>query len=948
MAATKDTTNNRIQLNEGTRASPKTLAQIVTDINDTTWIESLYGGAVILIKRSIFSNGFWLEYSNYTHAVLENNCHLLQHTAGSGVIHRPFSRWETKNTGNFNQTHVQALRAGTFVVETAPDGSKPIIISSGGGRYDYPTTALVSGFNYYSVAYEINGVAVIGTSGPNLALKLFGAAGSIFNNMSFTGQAIFELFPNNTYDSLLSSSSNFSLINGGSSGTVSIKNWQIVNATNYGIGSYVDPGTTYNVVIDDLKNGSTGVWNGTFTYGAANAGLVTTTLRHSVSYTFANGTTPISGVKVAIVNTATVGTAQAQTVLTAGGTGGATGFAVRAQGVGNTVNLRQQQRIFARSLTHDVPHVQLTLQELTAPVQSTAQGVPSSLYGASEVVAGGVLTKLTLNYTTKTITVNQSMPSSELYDSCRWSLYQDSNLAATDFLSLSTAAARHFGDWNIAGTGTITGNIVTTGTITAPVNGTYTDSTGTRLNITEFSGRAISTYVLINGVPVGGTTVNGTFVAGWVPLATSRAITVQPTDQVRIVAGYWGSKPLLVNCLGSEVSKFTLVLETEPGVDTSISTTNRNAIANSFLTIVNGGNIEGTLNQTLAAYTPTEVVSAIAYDIVTTSYQVFAACASANTVAFYAISTGRIVFYSPSYKLRMANTTAGGATITPNATGYSIPIVTYYYNVATGVASPVTLLNASNAKLETAPWTQITASLSDSDRASIASASSASVWAAATRTLTSSAPPTAAETATAVRTSLATELARIDVTTSSVKGPTLAQIEASTVLAKEATVNTRLATSGYTAPDNTAIAAIKAKTDTLSNGPTLAQIEGSTVLAKQSGFTGLATSANVTSAQTAIVAEINANETKIDTLQTTATGIKNKTDTLVNGPTLVQIEASTVLAKEATLASKSSQSSVTALGTPMQAGEVVDANIIKVNDVFVDGTGTKADPWGPV
>ncbi len=129
MAATKDTTNNRIQLNEGTRASPKTLAQIVTDINDTTWIESLYGGAVILIKRSIFSNGFWLEYSNYTHAVLENNCHLLQHTAGSGVIHRPFSRWETKNTGNFNQTHVQALRAGTFVVETAPDGSKPIIIS---------------------------------------------------------------------------------------------------------------------------------------------------------------------------------------------------------------------------------------------------------------------------------------------------------------------------------------------------------------------------------------------------------------------------------------------------------------------------------------------------------------------------------------------------------------------------------------------------------------------------------------------------------------------------------------------------------------------------------------------------------------------------------------------------------------------------------------------------
>lgn len=65
--------------------------------------------------------------------------------------------------------------------------------------------------------------------------------------------------------------------------------------------------------------------------------------------------------------------------------------------------------------------------------------------------------------------------------------------------------------------------------------------------------------------------------------------------------------------------------------------------------------------------------------------------------------------------------------------------------------------------------------------------------------------------------------------------PTLAEIEATTVLAKEASVvavkaktdnlpadpasntqvNTRLATSGYTAPDNAGITAIKAKTDTI-------------------------------------------------------------------------------------------------------------------------------------
>jgi hypothetical protein len=42
------------------------------------------------------------------------------------------------------------------------------------------------------------------------------------------------------------------------------------------------------------------------------------------------------------------------------------------------------------------------------------------------------------------------------------------------------------------------------------------------------------------------------------------------------------------------------------------------------------------------------------------------------------------------------------------------------------------------------------------------------------------------------------------------------------------------------------------------------------------------------------------------------------------------------------------QASIGALGTPMQVGDVVDSNIIKVNDIFIDGVGTKADPFGPV
>jgi hypothetical protein len=82
-----------------------------------------------------------------------------------------------------------------------------------------------------------------------------------------------------------------------------------------------------------------------------------------------------------------------------------------------------------------------------------------------------------------------------------------------------------------------------------------------------------------------------------------------------------------------------------------------------------------------------------------------------------------------------------------------------------------------------------------------AAANATAVWATASKTITggtvdtlTTAPivPTAAAIASQVRTELATELARVD-----------------------ASVSTRLATSGYTAPANSDITAIKAKTDLL-------------------------------------------------------------------------------------------------------------------------------------
>jgi len=119
------------------------------------------------------------------------------------------------------------------------------------------------------------------------------------------------------------------------------------------------------------------------------------------------------------------------------------------------------------------------------------------------------------------------------------------------------------------------------------------------------------------------------------------------------------------------------------------------------------------------------------------------------------------------------------------------------------------------------------------------------VWGAATKEITggtvttlTNAPtvPTAAAIASQVRTELATELARVDVATSTrlatsgytapSAAPTAAatasavRAELATELARvDAAVSTRLAASAYTAPSNSDIAAIKAKTDNLPASP---------------------------------------------------------------------------------------------------------------------------------
>lgn len=138
--------------------------------------------------------------------------------------------------------------------------------------------------------------------------------------------------------------------------------------------------------------------------------------------------------------------------------------------------------------------------------------------------------------------------------------------------------------------------------------------------------------------------------------------------------------------------------------------------------------------------------------------------------------------------------------------------------------------------------------------------------------------------------------------------PTLTQIEASTVLAKESTVSgrptlTQIEASTILAKEATVSS--RASQTSVDSKPTLTQIEASTVLAKEATVAARAT-------QTSVDAKPSLTQIEASTiLAKEATVSSRASQTSVDGkPTLTQIESSTVLAKEATVGTRATQTSV--------------------------------------
>ena len=117
-----------------------------------------------------------------------------------------------------------------------------------------------------------------------------------------------------------------------------------------------------------------------------------------------------------------------------------------------------------------------------------------------------------------------------------------------------------------------------------------------------------------------------------------------------------------------------------------------------------------------------------------------------------------------------------------------------------------------------------------------------------------------------------------------------AEASLAAILAKtDVATSTRLSSAGYSVPDNAGISAIKAKTDNLPASP--------------AATSSIPTTAEITTA----------------------------------------INASTILAKELTLASVKSKTDLII----SSVSGTIDVNVHRVNNLDIDGVGTEADPWGP-
>jgi hypothetical protein len=229
--------------------------------------------------------------------------------------------------------------------------------------------------------------------------------------------------------------------------------------------------------------------------------------------------------------------------------------------------------------------------------------------------------------------------------------------------------------------------------------------------ITTPNSLALSTYIIKNA----GTDL------GWVVQNTARSLEIQAGDTFSVYAVAYGYQRTLFYPTASNFNSFSVSLLPETNVDTSLNTTIRNFIATQISTAVVGPALAVSVLSDLRAYSPADVLNGLQYySVVYGELPAYISVLTGTTEGFTIISGG-VYISSPAFYAQVNNS----VTTTTNL-GILIPL---YFDVdpAVYIADPTytpTKKNTSGIVLQTAPWTQQTATISQTDKADIA----ATVW----------------------------------------------------------------------------------------------------------------------------------------------------------------------------------------------------------------------------
>lgn len=264
---------------------------------------------------------------------------------------------------------------------------------------------------------------------------------------------------------------------------------------------------------------------------------------------------------------------------------------------------------------------------------------------------------------------------------------------------------------------TITGTISNAGTAEVKVIKAGTSpffTAGARVRVVAIAtlrtanNLALSTYVY----------KNGGLDLGWEVQNTARTLEVSAGDTFSVYAVAYGYQRILFYPTASNLSSFTTSLIPETNVDTALNTTNRDYIATQITTALVGQELAVSVGSDLRAYSPADVLNGLHYYTVVYGSLPAQVSIFAGSTAGFSIVTGGILITSPVFYAKVNDSVT-----TTTELGVLIPL---YFQVADSVyalnpAYTPVKKNSSGIVLQTAPWTQQTAVISETDKTSIRS-----------------------------------------------------------------------------------------------------------------------------------------------------------------------------------------------------------------------------------